>query len=181
MKKLKYIEIYNMVKKGRIPDGYEIEWYPCEPGPSFNFEVKPENIKFTGNVPPMPDLVKIEEEYVPALGFFMNAYLFKKADFGKIRMRTEGKLKTFKFIYGTDREDGRQLMEWVCKHSESVTGRAPKKMDIVFDMEMNVGESSKLLIYNAFPREFEFKNNGNIEDICSLEVDLICDHWHLVI
>lgn len=180
-KKLTYYQIASLASEGKfdeIPVGYTFEWRPSPPGEFIDTEITPDNIQMSGNKPPMPDLVKFKADYI----FDINS-LFggskEKVDFGTIILRTIPHVTNFELVYDlTKRNDENEIMEWVRQYSDAVTGRMFKKADLVFDMEMKVGDSSTLHTYNTLLVRVDLPNEKDKNDALEIKMQFICDHWH---
>lgn len=180
-KKLRIVDLLNLVKTGRydeIPEGYKIEWFGGEPGEVFKFYVTDKDITITRNIDvPKPTKLTLIGEYVP---FFPLYDLLEEVDYGTITIRTNLELKTIDAVYDVTKVNTKQLMEFIRKSSETVTGRCFNKQEATFDMRVNLPESKGYMdIFNLFPTNVEFLGLDGEKEINEVHAEFQCDYFHM--
>jgi hypothetical protein len=179
-KKLRMVDLLNLVKSGRydeIPEGYKIEWFGGAPGEAFKFDVTDKDITILRNInAPKPTKLTLVGEYVPFFPLYGN--LLEEVDYGTVIIRTNLELKTIAGVYDMTKVSGRQLMEFIRKSAETVTGRCINKEEATFDMRVNLPESKGYVdIFNLFPTDVEFPGFDCEEDIKEIHAKFICDYF----
>lgn len=147
----------------------------------WKIEISGEEAKFTKNVPPVPDIIRL----TPCKDKFDGKRLANKLRDARIPERyiwqiVDGHRRTFEvptlqFIYNGERTDAKELMEYIRKFSETVTGRMLPKGELVFDMEFE---------YNGFIYQFfnVFQTNVDFGDITKemveeVVMDFVYDYY----
>ena len=142
-----------------------------------NLTVSGENIKLSKNCPPIPKLVIIEERKY-------------KQDLKQLRFRVprnvtddilERMAKAWSTIYEPpiisfvydEEHAGEELMEFIRKNSEAVTGRRLNKADLVFDMEIET-DTNILKFFNLFNTDANIAN-----DMSSIILHFVYDYYTL--
>ena len=181
-KKLRMVDLLNLVKSGRydeIPEGYKIEWFGGAPGEVFKFNVTDKDITILRNInAPKPTKLTLIGENVP--NFPLYGGLLEEVDYGTITFRTNLELKTIDVVYDMTKVSGRQLMEFIRKSAETVTGRCFNKEEATFDMRVNLPESKGYMdIFNLFPTHVEIPELDGDEEANEVHAKLICDYFQI--
>lgn len=179
-KKLTMADLLFLVKVGRydeIPEGYKIEWFGGEPGEVFKLDVTDKDITILRNInAPKPTKLTLVCEHVPFFPLYGD--LLEKVDYGTITFKTNLELKTIDAVYDVTKMNGRQLMEFIRKSSETVTGRCFNKQEATFDMRVNLPESKGYMdIFNMFPTGVEFPGLDGEEETKEVHTKFTCDYF----
>ena len=181
-KKLRMVDLLNLVKAGRydeIPEGYKIEWFCGAPGEVFKFDVTDKDITILRNIDaPKPTKLTLVGENVP--NFPLYGGLLEEVDYGIITFRTNLELKTIAAVYDMTKVSGRQVMEFIRKSAETVTGRRFNKEEATFDMRVNLPESKGYVdIFNVFPTDVEIPGLDGDEEANEVHAKFICDYFQI--
>jgi len=181
-KKLKMADLLFLVKSGKydeIPEGYKIEWLGGVPGEVFKIDVTDKDITILRNInAPKPTKLTLAGEHVPFFPLYDD--LIEKVDYGTITFRTNLKLKTIDAVYDVTKVNTKQLMEFIRKSSEAVTGRRFNKKEATFDIRVNLPESKGYMdIFNLFPTNVESPGFDGEEEIKEVYAKYTCDYFHM--
>ena len=179
-KKLRMVDLLNLVEAGRydeIPEGYKIEWFGGAPGEALKFDATDKDITILRNInAPKPTKLTLVGENVPNFPLYCND-LMEKVDYGTITFRTNLELKTIDAVYDMTKVSGGQLIEFIRKSAETVTGRY-KKEEATFDMRVNLPESKGHMdIFNLFPTDVEIPGLNGEEETKEVHAKFICDYF----
>lgn len=181
-KKLRMVDLLTLVKAGKydeIPEGYKIEWFGGAPGEAFKFDVTDKDITITRNIDvPKPTKLTLAGEHVPFFPLYGD--LLEEVDYGTVTIRTNLELKTIDAVYDVTKVNTRQLMEFIRKSSETVTGRCFNKQEATFDMRVNLPESKGYMdIFNLFPTNVEFLGLDGEKEINEVHTEFQYDYFHM--
>lgn len=180
-KKLRMVDLLNLVEAGRydeIPEGYKIEWFGGAPGEAFKFDATDKDITILRNInATKPTKLTLVGEYVSSLPIYCD--LLEKVDYGTVIIRTNLKLKTIDAVYDVTKVNTGQLMEFIRKTSETVTGRY-KKEEATFDMCVNLPESKGYMdIFNLSPTDVEIPGLNGEEETKEIRAKFSCDYFQI--
>lgn len=144
-----------------------------------NLTIIGENVKLSKNCPPIPKLVIVEER--------KDKQDPKELRFRAPRSVTDDVLEMMakawssiyeppiiKFVYDEEYYgSGEELMEFIRKNSETVTGRRLIKADLVFDMEIET-DTHILKFFNLFNTDVNIAN-----DMSSIVLYFVYDYYTL--
>ena len=179
-KKLKMADLLFLVKAGRydeIPEGYKIEWFGGAPGEVFKFDVTDKDITILRNInAPKPTKLTLVGERVPFFPLYGD--FLEKVDYGTVTFRTNLELKTIAAVYDMTKVSGRQVMEFIRKSAETVTGKRFNKKEATFDMRVNLPEPKGYMdIFNVFPTDVEIPGLDGEEVVNEVHAKFICDYF----
>ena len=155
---------------------------------TFELTINGSDVKFSGkNIPPIPTFVKLEKNPIVVDKNELNLKYF-----GIFRSPIEEEMLSrmrelyewlhtgpvVKFIYQGDKCN-KELVEWLNKFSEAVTGRITPKSEIVFDMEFDAA-SKFFQFFNLMCASTDFK--GDFKEVCDeVCITLVYDWYRYVI
>ena len=148
----------------------------------FELTINGSDVKFSGkNIPPTPSFVKLEK----------NPTVVDKNElkyFGFLRSPREDEMlcrirelyewlhtgPVVKFIYQGEKCN-KELVEWLNKFSEAVTGRITQKSEVVFNMEFDAA-SKFFQFFNLMCTSTDFR--GDLKEVCDEVCITLVYDWY---